>query len=929
MSTRTQDPTRADPATAWYRRDVDDVLDALGTSRDGLGDGEARDRVERHGPNRIQEQEQVSPWRVLLNQFTSPLIYVLLGALAVTLAIQSWADAIVIGIVLAVNGTIGFVQEYQAETAVQSLMEMVSPKAMVRRDGQTREIDAERLVPGDVVELSQGEVVPADVRLVEVRGLRVNEAALTGESVPADKGTDPLDEEHLPPADQRGMAFMSTAVTSGEGVGVVVATGAATEIGKIAEQVQAAGGGETPLQMRIDRLARWITIGILGVAVVAFGVGLLLGRDVVDMLLLAVALAVAAIPAGLPIVVTVALAIGVHRMAERHALIRNLHAVDTLGSCTTIISDKTGTLTQNRMAVRVVEAAGERYELPGDDERAGRGVRRDDEAVEVDDHPVLRQTLLVGLLCNDAELPDADADADDEDEDDATGAPPSGDPMEVALLGAARAAGLRREDEQQRHPRRDTVPFRTERRFMATVHDDGDDGDGPLVLVKGAPERVAGMCDRRLDHDGGEGELDRDEVVRRSEELAAEGLRVLAMAVGRGEDVAESVRGDHPGGLTFVGMQGLMDPPRPSAVQAVDDCHAAGIRVAMVTGDHAATAAAIGRQVHLDRPPAHRARRAGDEDRAAEVHRGQDLAELSDDELDRVIDDTNIYARVAPEQKLRLVDRLKARDEIVSVTGDGVNDAPALESAHLGAAMGSGTDVAKEASDMVITDDDFASVYAAVEEGRTAFRNIRMATFFLLSTGAADVLVILSALVLDWPLPLVPAQILWLNVVTNGIADVALAFEPGERSLFRRPPRPKSEGILDRVLLERLVVVGLWLAAGVVGMFWWQWSLQGEDLTAARTATLTTFVLFQMVHVFNCRSEDESVFSKSFFANRILLLGVLTSFAVHVGAMYFGPTQDLLSIEPMAPSTWMVAIAVASTAIVVNEAHKRLRPRQG
>jgi cation-transporting P-type ATPase F len=930
-------PAQGEERPSWYRRGAEEVLEQLGAVRSGLDEDEVRRRQEEYGPNRLREQTTVSAWRVLLNQFTSPLIYVLLAALVVTLAIQNYTDAIVVGIVLVVNGTVGFVQEYRAETAVQSLMEIVSPRAMVRRGGQEADVPAEDVVPGDIVLLREGEVVPADARLLETRGLRIDESALTGESVPADKTAEAVDEPNLTPADQRDMAFMGTAVTSGEAEAVVVGTGSATEIGRISEQIEEAGTTKTPLQMRIDRLAKWITVAIVVVAAITFGVGVLIGRSVTEMLLLAVALSVSAIPAGLPVVVTVALAIGVSRMADRHALIRQLPAVDTLGSCTTIISDKTGTLTQNRMTVRTVVAGGDRFELDGE-----RGTLRQGsgDAVDPDDHPALRETLLVGVLCNDASLGEGtgashpgeeQTDADDREDGaepaDASTGDASGDPMEVALLRAGRLAGMDRAELEAQYPQQDKVPFRTEERYMATING-VDGGEGPLVLVKGAPERITAMCDRRRTADGGEEPLDPDEVTRASEDLASEGLRVLAMAVGRGREAAEAVEAE-PQGLVFVGMQGLLDPPRSSAAEAVDRCHDAGIRVLMVTGDHSTTAQAIGHQVHVDRP-AGRADGSGGtagNNGHGRARTGQEIAELSDAELDEILRETNVFARVAPEQKLRLVERLKEADEIVAVTGDGVNDAPALQAAHLGVAMGSGTDVAKDASEMVITDDDFASVYAAVQEGRTAFRNIRMATFFLLSTGAAEVLLILVSLALDWPLPLLPAQILWLNVVTNGIADVALAFEPGEEALYRRAPRPKREGVLDQRLIERLAVVGVWLAAGTLGVFWWQWGLEDEDLTAARTAALTTLVLFQMVHVFNSRSEDVSVFGKSLLTNRVLFAGVLGSLGVHVAAMYVPVTQELLSLEPMPVTTWAVAVGVALTAIVVNEGHKRLRPR--
>ncbi len=913
----------------WYAVPTDEVLEELETGEDGLSQREAEQRLEHHGPNRIRESERVSAWRILLDQFTSPLIYVLLAALVVTVTIQSWADVIVIGAVLVINSTIGFVQEYRAESAVQSLMEMVSPEATVIREAERRTIDAEQLVPGDLVEVRQGSIIPADVRLMEIESLQVNEAALTGESVPVDKLTSVIeDDEHLPPAEQTNMGFMGTAVTSGNGRAVVVATGADTKIGEIAEQVEEAEESETPLQLRIDRLARFIAAAILGVAAVAFLGGVLAGRDVFEMLLLGVALAVAAIPAGLPIVVTVALAIGVQRMTQRQAVIRNLHAVDTLGSCSTILSDKTGTLTQNQMTVRAVVAGGRRYDVTAErqdrEEQGPNGpvVAREGTEVVADEDPLLEEVLLAGVLCNDVELPE------DGDVEGLSG----GDPMEVALIVTAARAGLSPIEMREAHPRRGTVPFRTEQRYMATIHEHPDGGD-PLVVVKGAPERILGMCDRQRAANTEDEPLDAHTAIERSESLAGEGLRVLAVAIGRGEDLAGAVTSDDPHGMTLIGMHGLLDPPRASAIEAVGRCHDAGIRVVVVTGDHATTAAAIGRQIGVggwrDGRAAAASQRPASEtstSKAATLE-GKRLAELSDDDFDQRLEEIDVYARVTPDQKLRLVERLKAAEQIVAVTGDGVNDAPALEAAHIGAAMGSGTDVAKEASDMVVTDDDFASVYAAVEEGRTAFRNVRVATFFLLSTGLADVLIILLALLLGWPLPLLPAQILWVNVVTNGIADVALAFEPGEKALFRRPPRPKSEGVLDRTLIERLVIVGIWLTIGTLGVFWWSWEIRGDDVDLARTIAVTTLVLFQKVHVFNCRSEDVSLFRKSPLKNKVLLVGVMTSLAVHVGALYWPVTQQLLRFEPLGADAWLIATAVALTAIIPNELHKRLRPR--
>ena len=912
----------------WHDRESDQVLEKLDAPEDGLSSGEAEKRLEREGHNAIGGKKEVKWWRVLLNQFQSPLVYVLLVALVITLSIQSYADAIVIAAVLVINTVVGFIQEFRAEHSVQALMEMISPKARVKRDGRKQEIPAEELVPGDMVVVREGNVIPADLRFLDCTSLQVNEAPLTGESVPVSKTAETLEggDGDRPLSDLSNLGFMGTSVTAGKAEGVVVATGRDTEIGKIAGEVEKAGEVETPLQRRIRVMTQWIAGVILLISLSAFGIGWVMGRDLFEMLLLAVALAVAAIPAGLPIVVTVALAIGVDRMAKRHAVIRHLPAVDTLGSCTVIVSDKTGTLTQNRMTVKHVRREFGEIEVGGDSHSSEGELRQDGEAVSAENDPTLGRILMTGLLCNDVRYPSGSEEDDDEDI--------SGDPMETALVFAARKAGLNRRELEEAWPRVDEIPFQTEKRYMATIHKPGENaerfglgGDEALVLVKGAPEVLLDMCDRSLSEDGSDTELSREDWEERNEDLSGRGLRVLAMAMARGDDAVEAVKGDEPSGFTFLGMQGLRDPARPSAMEAVDHCHRAGIRVIMVTGDNAGTAAAISREVHIE---------SAEEENGTppETRTGRDIHEAPDGELDDMLARINTFARVEPVQKTRLVDRLKHSNEIVAVTGDGVNDAPALKNAHLGAAMGSGTDVAKEAGDMVITDDTFSSVYAAVEEGRTAFRNIRMATFFLLSTGAADVLIILSALALGWPLPLVPAQILWCNVVTNGIADVALAFEPGERALFVRPPRPPEEGVLNRNLIERLVLVGIWLAVGVVAVFLWAWGFdfqsgQGDSarLTFARTAALTTLVLFQKVHVFNCKSENVSVFKRSLLNNKLLLIGVLASLGVHIGAIYWPVTQNLLSLAPLDGFTWLVSTLVASTAVLVNEAHKKFRGR--
>jgi Ca2+-transporting ATPase len=940
----------------WHTIDADDVVGALRSGRDGLSDDEVERRLESCGANRIRQGRGVSAWRVAIDQFASPLIYVLFGAGVATLLLQRWSDAIVIGAVLVVNGIVGFIQEYRAENAIQALMEMVAPKARVRRGGQIRRVGSDEVVPGDIVLVGEGDVVPADMRLIEATALRTDEAALTGESTPQTLRAGAMEEAtpDLPPGDIDNIAYMGTAATSGSGEGVVVATGARTKVGQIAESIRTAGEQKAPLQRRMDRLAKWIAVMILGVAAVSMLVGVAAGQTLEQMFLLAVALAVAAMPAGLPVVMTVALAVGVRRMARRNAVIRHLPAVETLGSTTVIVSDKTGTLTRNRMAVREIVTHDATFAFEGGGAEAE--MRRDGRPVDASEHAGLRETVRAGVLNSGAWLEETH-EAPDEDDGDAVQGEGGvwlvghGDPMDVAGLLAGRAAGMPRRALVDAHEKIDETPFETERRFSASVHEDEEGGD-LLVCVKGAPEVVLEFCDRAMDGGGREVALDRDAIERATEDLASRGRRVLAFAIGRGEDARERVKSDEPRGFVFVGLQGLMDPPREEAADAVDACHEAGIRVVMVTGDHARTAASIAQQAHLDRgvrsgeTALRRLRMEGDEaapDAAPEAWRGglhedglpsvrtgREMQRMSDSEFDESLRRVNVFARFQPQQKHRLVQRLKAGGNIVATTGDGVNDAPALKEADLGCAMGrTGTDVAKEASDMVITDDNLASVFAAVQEGRTAFRNIRMATFFLLSTGAADVLIILAALLAGWGLPLVPAQILWCNVVTNGIADVALGFEPGEQRLYRRPPRPPGEGVLNPLMIERLAIIGIWLAAGVLGVFYWVRFVREDSIELARTAALTTLVLFQKVHVFNCRSEDTSVFTKSLLRNRVLFIGVLTSLAVHVGAIYTPVTQDLLSLRPMDLTTWVVMSLVALTAIIPNELHKWLRARRG
>jgi magnesium-transporting ATPase (P-type) len=890
------------PERPW-ELDADALVEELRSGRDGLSGAEAARRHEAFGPNELEVSGGKSPLVVLLNQFRSPLITILLIAAAVTIVLAEYLDAIVIGVVLAINAVIGFWQEYRAEQSMAALRRLARAHARVLRDGRERDVDAAELVPGDIVLLEAGDRVPADARLIHAASLEADESLLTGESSMVAKTTGPLPAE-IAMADRTNSVFMGTSVTRGRGRAIVVATGASSVLGGIADSVRRIGEVATPLQRRMGRFARIIGVAIGVACVIGFAFGLLAGEEIGELVLSLVALAVAAIPEGLPIVLTVALAISVRRMAQRHVIIRTLPSVETLGSCSAIGSDKTGTLTENRMTVQRIHAGGRTFEVTGGgtdlrgrviDPSGGEAATSDDEA--------LQRTLTVGALCNDASLIEG------------TGgeAESLGDPTEVALLVAAAKAGLAKDVLDDRYLRVGEIPFESERRWAATFHRDETDRSSHFAAVKGAPERVLEMCESGL---GGE-PLDRGAVMRVAEEMAAEGLRVLAMADRPLEgDPGQIDPMGHPDRLRFVGLQGMIDPPRVEAIEAVRGCQSAGIRVVMITGDHAATALAIAERLGIASP----------DDR---VVTGVELDGIDDDVLERIVAEVPVYARVSPEHKLRIVMALQRIGHTVAVTGDGVNDAPALKAADIGAAMGrSGTDVAKEAADMIVTDDNFASIFAAVEEGRVAFDNVRKTTFFLISTGVAAVIAVLASLIFRFPLPFLPAQMLWLNVVTNGIQDVALAFEPGEKDVLARRPRPRREGVISRLLWERTAIAGAVMAVGTLLVFFWELRTH-DDLALARTAALTTMVLFQVFHIGNSRSEHRSAFARSPFLNPLLFVGTIVAVTIHVGALYLPFTQFLLRVEPLNLETWLRMVIVASSIIAVVELHKILRGPPG
>lgn len=875
--------THGPPAAPWHTLPAAEVEHRLGSGPHGLPSEEAAARLARYGPNEL-EPIPPPPWyATLLHQFTSPLIYILLIATAVTLALQEWIDTAVIAAVLVLNAAIGFTQERRAERSVRALMGLVAPRARVLRDGHEREIDSRLLVPGDVVLLESGMRVPADLRLIHVVGLVIDQSLLTGESEGVDRTAAPLADPSTPLADRACMAYSGSIVLRGRARGIVVATGKSTELGAIAGSIRVQETPRTPLQERMERLAHVIGLVVAGGAIASFALGVLVGEPPSQMFMTAVALAVAVVPEGLPVAFTIALALGVRRMARRTAIIRKLPAVETLGSTTVIGTDKTGTLTENRMVVR------ELWTLAGETPIAA--LAPGDLAAPAPLGDLERLLLTTGVMTNEA---DAFL-VDDRWET-------TGDPTEAALILAAISGGLEPADLRATEVLLD-LPFEPERAYSASCR---QFAGRPTWFVKGAPERILDRSTHALGPSGVV-PLDRDTVLAAASDLAARGRRVLAMAYLPLD--APPDPDSHPTGLIFLGLQAMMDPPRAGVREAIAGCQQAGIRVIIITGDHAVTAAAIAAELGIAEP-------------GAPVLSGPEVDTLDDPALRERLRSCAVVARATPEHKLRIVQALRADGEVVAVTGDGVNDAPALRAADIGIAMGrSGTDVAREAADMVLADDNFVTIYAAVEEGRVTFENIRKVVFFLVSTGAALLIAILASVILQWPVPMVAAQFLWLNLVTNGIQHVALVFEPGERDVLRSPPRPRSEGIISPLLWERTALAGIVMCIGTLALFRWELD-RGASLEAARTAALTTMVLFQAFHLGNVRAERQSAFTRSPLLNPFLFISTVAALAIHIAALYLPPTQFVLRVEPLPLEAWVRMIAVAAAVIVAIEAHK-------
>jgi magnesium-transporting ATPase (P-type) len=863
---------------AWHAMPVDEVVKRLDTNTGkGLDASEAAGRLATYGPNRLPEGKTRGPFKRFLAQFNNVLVYVLLAAGFTKLMLNLWIDASVILGVVVINGLLGFVQEGKAEKALDSIRNMLSAEARTLRGGETRLLPADELVPGDVVLLESGDKVPADLRLTEVKNLRTEEAALTGESVPADKTTTPVSAKATP-GDRECMAFSGTMAVSGRATGVVVATGSETELGRINQLLASVSPLETPLLRQIKKFGNAITVVIAVVSVLVFAYGRWVkGMEFVTIFQAVVGIAVSLIPEGLPALITITLAIGVQRMAQRNAIIRRLPAVETLGSVSRICSDKTGTLTLMEMMVVSAATAGAEYQITGEGYAPDGEVKQNGEPAGQD--PVLELLGRVSMLCNDAELFQEEAVWKVE-----------GDPTEGALYPFATKLGMERRAEQAAYPRIDAIPFESDHRFMATLHE--RTGGKQFLLVKGAPEVILGHCDRQQTSDGQQTPVNREHFERASDKLASQGERVLALAWldDPGLKAGSLAPADLPKNLVLLGLIGLLDPPRKEAIEAVKECHDGGIRVTMITGDHRITAAAIAKLLGI-----------GDGRTAIT---GAEIEEMDSATLQERVRDVDVFARASPEHKLRLVKAIQANKQIVAMTGDGVNDAPALKKADIGVAMGiKGTEVTKEAAGMVLADDNFASITAAVREGRTVFNNIEKAMLFMLPTNVAQALVIMVAIFLGFIVPITAPQILWVNMVTSVALGLVVSFEPHERDVMSRPPRVADRSILTGFGLWRVIFVGLTLLVFTLWAFFWMKSLNVSD-ELARTVAVNAITIGQVFYLLNCRYlVDSSLSFKAHLGNRYLPLGIGAVVVLQILFTYAPPLQHLF--ETAAVPLWV------------------------
>ncbi|OGI05254.1 MAG: hypothetical protein A2104_09585 [Candidatus Melainabacteria bacterium GWF2_32_7] len=870
----------------YYNENIDEVFREFNTSYRGISNEEAQNRLKKYGLNSLKEKEENPVWKLILHQFTSPLIYILLIAAVFTVCINHYIDTAIILFIVIVNAIIGFFQEHKAEKAMQALKKLVTQKAFVVRNCKEDRIDAIKIVPGDIVTLSAGYRVSADIRLFEIKELEIDESMFTGESLPVHKQFEVINKDNVPVADQKNMAFMGTVITNGRGKGVVVRTGERTELGRISREVKATTKELSPLQKKFVDFSKKIGLVSVILAIFVVFLGLVKNISLVEIILFAISMTVAVVPEGLPIVVTVTMAVGLKRMAEKNAILRKLIAVETLGSCNYICSDKTGTITENKMTVVKVYTNGKEFEFTGVGYDPVGDILHDKQRIEQDDD--LNKLLLTGLLCNSSDLYEENGEWQIK-----------GDPTEAALIVSAMKYGIDIEEKEYKYKLVDEIPFSSKRQYMAVMYKFDNDC---AVFIKGAPEKI-------LDFSKDE---NKEKLSNQYIQMAEAGLRVLGFGVKHLYNVCPEdvdLEKESTSDLEFVGFQGIIDPPRQSAIDAIKSTQKAGIKVVMLTGDHKVTAKSIAGQIGIYK--------SGDL-----IMTGQELDESGENFLNRCVDKISVYARVSPHHKLKIVEALQNKGNVVAVTGDGINDAPALKKANIGVSMGKiGTDVAKEASDMVLKDDNFESIFEAVKVGRIIFDNIRKVTFFLISSGVGIALSIILSLIFNLPLPFLATQVLWVNLVTNGLQDIALAYEPGESGIEKRKPKNPRENIINSPILKRITIIGIIIAIGTLLLFWYKLE-QGTDLTYARTTALNTIVFFQFFLAWNARSFRKSIFKMNPFSNPFLFVSLATALFAQISVLTFKPLQFIFHTTQLDFTTWIQTILIASVVILVVEIDK-------
>lgn len=882
----------------WECLSVQEAVASLNSNLStGLTQQEVAERQEHFGSNQLTPPKKPSPWMRFIQQFNQPLLYILIGAGVVTLFLQEWVDAGVIFAVVLINAIVGYIQEARAKKAMEALAKSMVTQTKVVREGTRSRLAASSLVPGDLVCLEAGDKVPADLRLLQCKHLQINESALTGESLPVDKDSKPL-EEATSLADRLNMAYAGTIVTAGQGRGIVVAIAEATETGKISALMERQTNLTSPIVRKLEKFSWQLLYVFLGLAALIIVVGLGQGESWLQMFQTAVALAVSGIPEELPPLVTIILAIGVSRMASRHAIIRKLPAVETLGSATVICSDKTGTLTENQMTVEEIYAGGQHYQVTGTGYNLEGEILQDNQSIVIEADRGLRECLQCGLLCNDSHLQVRDGRSTIE-----------GDPTETAMIVVAHKARMHRATLEQKLPRIDVIPFASEYQYMATLHQNSR-GD-KIIYVKGSTEAILSRCDF-----GENNEAQAIEFI--AEQMARRGLRVLALAKKSVDSQINYLdRKQIDCGLTFLGLQGMIDPPRQEAIQAVKACQTAGIGVKMITGDHAVTASAIASKLNLS---------SGE----IQALTGKNLEQISDRELQNAVEDTVVFARVAPKQKLRLIEALQAKGEIVAMTGDGVNDAPALKQADIGIAMGkSGTEVAKEAADIILTDDNFASIEAAVEEGRTVYLNLRKAIAFILPVNGGEALTILAGVLLGTALPILPLQILWVNMVSSSSLSIPLAFEPQPKNLMRSPPRPPNEPLLTSSTLWRIAIVSLFNWAATFGIFEWVVATTGEE-ALARTMAVQTLVAAEIFYLLCISRFIPSLGAKMRDRQGSIAyapgIGIICVVILQMLFSQFPVMNALFETVPLSLTQWLICLGAGLPVVIFALLLKRFQP---